>query len=163
VGADHWRRRLDRTDLLARLERLKALDHLGPAARLSLQVALGDGAGAVRFHAVTSLVHLARQDPRCRCPGLVAPLLADPVPVVQVAAAEALCRWGRPAAGVPVLRRWLRTGTPAERLHAVIALKRIGPEARPARADLTAAIGDPWRYVGRVARAARRALDGNEP
>lgn len=64
-------------------------------------------------------------------------LLADPSGAVQIAAAEALARLGRPEAALPVLERWLTNpDLPQFATQAANVLDRMGPAARPALAAM---------------------------
>jgi HEAT repeat protein len=59
--------------------------------------------------------------------------LGDSSPSVQVAAAEALCGFGRLDDALPVLTRALKHESEWVRLAAVNVLDRLGPKADPAK------------------------------
>ena len=67
--------------------------------------------------------------------------LADPSGAVQVAAAEALVRLGKPEAALPVLERWvLSPDNGWFALQAANILDRLGEAARPALRSMKAAV-----------------------
>ncbi|MGB3617205.1 MAG: sulfatase-like hydrolase/transferase [Catalinimonas sp.] len=60
-------------------------------------------------------------------------------PSLQIAAAEALCYFGRCAPALPVLRRWVLDDRPWLALQAARSVVEIGPAAAPLTDDLLAA------------------------
>jgi HEAT repeat protein len=85
--------------------------------------------------------------------------LKDPVAIVRIAAAHALCDWGRVEEALPVLVEALKDKTDKARLYAVIALNKIGEKARPALPQIKVALEDPDNYVQRVARTTMERLE----
>ena len=188
----HWTDALYKTDLLARLRKIKALDpffqrgNLAPAkagagekAMPQYLSALKDEYASVRYWAVIGL-HYNCEDGQNKnqAEGALQEMLADQASVVRIAAAHALCDWGqepaRPAGGekaLPVLVDALNCETDKARLHAMIALKEIGPrlrgaklapakagEARTALEQIKAHEKDTDEYVQRVTRAVLEGL-----
>jgi arylsulfatase A-like enzyme len=66
--------------------------------------------------------------------------LADPVPTVRIAAAEALCEKGNVEAGLPVLLKELIGDDKRVRLAAAAGVVAIGPAARGSAEELQAAL-----------------------
>ncbi len=156
---NHWRRRLDKTDLLARLRRIKELDGRGEKAIPRYIEALGDEYASVRYWAVVGL-HTS-----CKSPDkiqLVAPaiekMLDDPAAIVRVAAAHAFCDWGREKQALPVLEEALNDKTDKARLYAAIALDKIGEKARSVLPAIAARAKDPDNYVRRVVQTTMNRL-----
>jgi uncharacterized sulfatase len=156
----HWRDKLDKTDLLKRLRRIKKLDHKGQKAIPKYFEALTDEYASVRYWAVVGLRY------NCKSAGDVEQakvalkkMLKDPAPVVRIAAAHAMCDWGREKEALPVLVEALKCDTDKARLYAVIALKKIGAKARPALPRIKPALKDSDNYVKRVTHAVLGQLE----
>jgi len=79
---------------------------------------------------------------------------------VRVAAADALCRCGRAAAGLPVLEASLKSASPWVRLQAANSLQNIGERARPALAAIEQAAKDSNDYVRRASEYTAQTLGG---
>jgi len=155
----HWREKLDHSDLLARLAALKDLDYAGNEAIEPLLQALGDEYASVRYWAVVDLHRRCPQAGRNKqLEAAIEKMLQDPAPVVRIAAAHAMCDWGRQDKALPVLVEALKSPTDKARLHAIIALKKIGEKARPALPQIKPLLKDPDRYVQRVTRAVLKQL-----
>jgi N-sulfoglucosamine sulfohydrolase len=151
---EHWRNRLNRTDLLECLRRIKSLDGSGTRAIESYFAALNDSYASVRYWAVVGLhynYNKIRDTDRAKA--ALRKILTDPSPVVRIAAAHALCDWGNENVGLPVLEEALKYKANKAGLHAVIALKKIGEKARPALPQIKTCLNDSDGYVLRVTRA----------
>jgi hypothetical protein len=156
----HWKDQLNKTDLLERLWKIKALDGLGEKAVPEYFKALRDKYASVRYWAVIGLHSSCKESGDLgRAKDELRKMLKDSAAVVRIAAAEALCSWGEEKEGLLVLVEELKDKTDTARLYAVIALGRIGEKARPALPQIKAALDDPSEYVQRVARAALKRLE----
>lgn len=146
----HWRNKLDQTDLLQRLRKIKELD--GSGENGPYVKALKDKYASVRYWAVVGLHnnlkgrHIERAKPFLR------EALNDPAAVVRIAAAHAFCDWGAEKEALPVLAEALKDKTNKARLHAIIALNKIGEKARPLLPQIKAKLKDSDNYVQRVAK-----------
>jgi len=156
----HWRNKLDRTDLLERLRKIKELDGPGDKSIPKYFKALSDKYASVRYWAVIGLHN------NCKWPveiteakATLKRMLDDPAAVVRVAAAHALCDWGEEKEALPVLAEALKDKTDKARLYAVIALNKIGEKARPLLPQIKAAVKDSDNYVQRVARTTLKQLE----
>ncbi len=160
AGTQHWRNKLNQTDLLERLRRIKELDGSGEN-KLYLK-ALKDEYASVRYWAVIGL-HNNCKSYRDIVWAKVAlkSMLDDAAPVVRIAAAHALCDWGYEKDGLSVLAEALKDKTAKARLYAIIALNKIGEKARPALPQIKAALKDSDNYVQRVTRTTLERL-GNK-
>jgi uncharacterized sulfatase len=85
--------------------------------------------------------------------------LADPSPVVRMAAADALCRLDRHAEALPVLIEALKHDNEWVRHSAALVLDSIGPKAKPALAAMKARLDDSNQYVVRVLGPAVKRLE----
>ena len=103
-----------------------------------LESALSDRDGAVRFWGATGLAALGLAA-KPASDHLVA-ALQDQQSSVRFAAAEALCNIGRERQALPVLIAGLQNGNIYEQLHAAETLVVIDAKARPAIAEMKAAI-----------------------
>ncbi len=151
--ADHWKNRLDRTDLCRRLWNLKQLDYKGANASPAYLDHLSDDRQSIRYWAVVG-VHANTKyaaDMALAKPAITT-MLEDPSVVIRVAAAHAMCDWGEERLAVPVLVEALKHPTDKARLFAVIALDKIGEKARPALPQIREAVNDSDNYVTRVAK-----------
>ncbi len=191
----HWTDVLYKTDLLARLRKIKALDFVArpswpwptgwkpvPQAIPQYLSALKDEYASVRYWAVIGLhyncpatarrsAETSKDGPdRKQAEAALQKMLEDAAPVVRIAAAHALCDWGQEEKALPVLVDALSCQTDKARLHAMIALKEVGPrlrgaklapatagEARPALEQIKAHEKDADEYVQRVTRGAEGA------
>ncbi|NIP24837.1 MAG: sulfatase-like hydrolase/transferase [Phycisphaerae bacterium] len=155
----HWRTRLDRTDLLVRLRKIKRLDGLGARAIADYIKALNDKSASVRYWAVVGLHNnykKTRDIEQTR--EALRKMLADPSPVVRIASAHALCDLGRQKQSLPVLIDALKYKNNKAGLHAVIALKKIGEKARPALPQIKDCLKDSDGYVKRVTQSILKNL-----
>jgi len=85
----------------------------------------------------------------------------DPAAVVRIAAAHALCDWGEEEKALPVLAAGLTDKTDKARLHAIIALNKIGEKARPLLPQIKATMKDKDNYVKRVVQTTLEHLEHN--
>lgn len=157
---EHWRNKLDQTDLLERLRKIKDLDGQGDKAIPEYFKALKDKYASVRYWAVVGLHnnlkgrHIERAKPFLR------KALKDQAAVVRIAAAHALCNWGQEKEALPVLGECLKDKTDKARLFAIIALNKIGEKARPVLPQIKAAMKDSDNYVKRVTQTTLKKLEG---
>jgi uncharacterized sulfatase len=127
---------------------------------------LADPDAAVRYWACVGLAGLAGDDAgraRADAPQSTSALLAalhDKAGSVQVAAADALCFFGRSdEKAVTALGAALKHESPWVRLQAVNVLDRVDEDARPVLAGLEKATSDSNEYVVRVAQHAVAELN----
>jgi len=147
----HWRDQLDRTDLLDRLLAIKSLDGQGDKVIPAYFEALEDKYGPVRYWAVVGLHNACKSAESIdKAETALIRMLKDTSPSVSIAAAHALCEWGRQAQVLAVLVEALKHGSDNVRLYAAVALGKIGEKARPAMPDIKAAMSDTYKYVGKV-------------
>jgi N-sulfoglucosamine sulfohydrolase len=147
----HWRNKLDRTDLLDRLRKIKELDGQGDKAIPKYFEALNDKYASVRYWAVIGL-HYSSKMADTKAKAAFEKALTDPAVVVRIAAAHALCDWGQEEKALPVLAEAFNNKTDKARLFAIIALNKIGEKARPLLPQIKAALKDSDNYVQRVAQ-----------
>jgi N-sulfoglucosamine sulfohydrolase len=155
----HWRVKLDQTDLLERLRKIKELDYLGKKAIPQYYTALKDKYASVRYWAVIGL-HYNCKSPadKEKAKAAIKNMLTDPATVVRVASAHALCDWGSENETLPVLSEALKDKTDKARLFAVIALNKIGAKARPLLPQIKILLKDSDNYVQRVAQTTMEQL-----
>ncbi|OHB77224.1 MAG: hypothetical protein A2Z25_08250 [Planctomycetes bacterium RBG_16_55_9] len=157
----HWRARLDKTDLLERLRKIKDLDLQGQKAIPQYHAALKDKFASVRYWAIVGLHYNCKEaDDKEKAKTSIANMLTDPATVVRIAAAHALCDWGSEKDALPVLAEALKDKPDKARLHAIIALNKIGDKARPLLQQIKAAQKDSDDYVQRVAQTSVKQLEG---
>ena len=126
--------------------------------------ALGDEAAAVRYWGTVGIANIGKA--AARAEPAVRQALLDSSPVVQTAAAYALCRLGKPADALPVLTSVLANGGQWERLHAAIVLDEIDEQARPVIDELRKALQPrkelyaAGKYTVRVVNRALNQLEG---
>jgi hypothetical protein len=160
VTIPHWRDKLDKTDLLKRLRKIKNLDGEGNKAIRSYIKALNDEYASVRYWAVIGLHNQCKSNRDInRAKPVVRKMLKDPAPVVRIAAAHAMCDWGDDKEGLAVLVEALKHKNNKAGLHAVIALKRIGEKARPALPQIRECLKNSDNYVKRVTQAVIKRLE----
>jgi len=152
----HWRNKLTRTDLLDRLRKIKELDGQGGNAIPEYLEALDDKHASVRYWAVVGLHNNSKGEVLAKA--AIEKALNDPAAVVRIAAAHALCDWGGEEKALPVLAAGLTDKTDKARLHAIIALNKIGEKARPLLPQIKAAQKDSDNYVQRVAQTTMKQL-----
>jgi uncharacterized sulfatase len=142
------------------LERIAAAadlaNQMDPAASPRLVQLLTDSDPAVRYWAAVGLGAVGKG----ASPGTDAlrAALADPSPIVRVAAADALCRLDEFNGAVPVLIKGLQDDNEWVRVLAANVLDRIDEHARPALAALEQAKADKNQYVVRVVEHALQHL-----
>jgi len=150
---EHWRDKVEGTDLRQRLWEIRQLDYEGAKANYAYLKHLKDKYPAVRYWAVVALHANCTSKADSTWAGTVLKdMLDDPSVVVRIAAAHALCDWDQTNKGLPVLMEAMKHPTGKARLFAVIALNKIGPKARPALPLIEQAVNDPDNYVTRVAK-----------
>jgi N-sulfoglucosamine sulfohydrolase len=155
----HWRNKLNQTDLLERLRKIKELDGEGSRAIPEYYKALSDKYASVRYWAVIGLHNNCKGTDIERAKVTLQKSLKDPAAIVRVAAAHAMCDWGEEKEALPVLAEALKDKTDKARLYAIIALNKIGPKARPLLPQIKAAVKDSDNYVQRVARTTVKQLE----
>ena len=153
----HWRNKLARTDLLNRLRRIKELDGQGDNAIPGYFEALGDEYASVRYWAIVGLHSNSKGEVRAKA--AIEKALDDPAAAVRIAAAHALCDWGGEEKALPVLAAGLTDKTDKARLHAIIALNKIGEKARPLLQQIKATMKDKDNYVKRVTQTTLERLE----
>jgi uncharacterized sulfatase len=159
ASIQHWRAKLNRTDLLQRLRKIRQLDGLGAEAIAGYMKALKDKNASVRYWAVVGLHNNYRKVPDVeQARAALRKMLVDRSPVVRIASAHALCDWGRHREGLPVLIDALKYKNNKAGLHAVIALKKIGEKARPALPQIRDCLKDSDGYVKRVTESILKSL-----
>jgi uncharacterized sulfatase len=112
---------------------------------------------AVRFWGAVGLGALPESEPAAA--EALNAALADAAPFVRVAAADAQCRLGRTADGLPVLHRAMADGNEWVRLQAANALDQCGDRSAATLAALRGAREDKNQYVVRVVGHALRDAD----
>jgi uncharacterized sulfatase len=152
----HWRHKLDQTDLLARLRKIKELDGTGEIEPYIK--ALKDKYASIRYWAVIGLHYSSRSSDAKQAKEACEKALDDPAVIVRIAAAHALCDWGSEDKALPVLAEALNDKTDKARLFAIIALNKIGEKARPLLEQIKAAQKDSDNYVQRVAKTTMEQL-----
>jgi len=155
---EHWKQRLARTNLLDTLLEIKQLDLEGPAARDQYFDWLGNEWGPVRYWAVVGLHQMCTDAASIeRAAKALVPLLKDDSQSVPVAAAEALCDWGRVDVGLPVLLHALKDGAVEQaRLFAAHAFERLGPNVHMAEPDVRQVL---QKSGGDVKKVLERAVE----
>ncbi|MBT5706150.1 MAG: sulfatase-like hydrolase/transferase [Verrucomicrobia bacterium] len=116
-------------DLSRRVARVAALASEGKEGLSKLVDALEDEDAAVRYWGAVGVANIGL--PAISAEDMVRRTLKDPSAVVRTAAANALCRLGKPKAALPILVSILAEGEQWERLHAAIVLDEIDEQARP--------------------------------
>ncbi len=106
---------------------LEAAEMVGKADIQEMIRKLKDQDSGVRYWAIMALQ--ARKDKSAAAK--LTPLLHDPSPTVQIAAAETLCHWGQCKAALPVLRLWVQDDRPWLALQAARSIELIGAKAKP--------------------------------
>ncbi|MCF6285758.1 MAG: sulfatase, partial [Candidatus Hydrogenedentes bacterium] len=149
---------VDRDDLKPLLAELRALRALDAVANDSVSVYLDTLAApeaSMRYWAIVLLHRMV--DPALRKPAWTdsfLPLLQDDSVAVRVAAAHALCDWGRAEKALPVLEIELSNASSSARLFAITALLQRGETARPVFPALKKATNDKSGDVAKVSRHA---------
>ncbi|MDX1966335.1 MAG: sulfatase-like hydrolase/transferase [Planctomycetaceae bacterium] len=156
-GPRHWREVVDESPLLSRLLAVKSLDFPSGAGVLAAyEAAIQDEFPAVRYWALRGAVRHINPD---RCPpkwGVIVRQIrdADPSPLLQVVAAQALAKWSNDESQVRFLAKKMQSDPQDSlRLYAATALRELGEQARPVLPELEAATKS-GEYVGRVSQDA---------
>ncbi|MFW6101154.1 MAG: sulfatase-like hydrolase/transferase [Bacteroidota bacterium] len=109
---------------------------------------LSDKDSGVRFWGVVGLIAHGEQVEKAE--NEVKSLLDDPSPIVQIKAAELLCKWNRSEKALPVLEKHLKArDKPWLVLQAAISLRRIGEKAKPLESVVKSEL---QRYKGDTGR-----------
>lgn len=87
-------------------------------------------------------------------------LLQDPVPVVRLAAARAICKMSSPDGTMITITDELKNDDEWVRLYAALVLDELGESSRPVIEDLNGVMDDNNKYVVRVANHALNYLQG---
>jgi len=134
----------------------------GPQATAELATLLADKDSAVRYWAATGLLTLGPEAKTAE--QALQKALADPVPNVRLAAAEALCRLGREKDALPVITAGLRDKDERVRLQAGIVLSALGELGRDATPDMKAALArkNKGTYALYLQSALQHALGGSD-
>jgi hypothetical protein len=154
----HWRNRLDQTDLLERLRKIKELDGKPDKAIPEYFKALNDKHASVRYWAVIGLHHNCKGSETKPAQTKLRKALKDNAAVVRIAASHALCDWGYDKEALPILAETLKDKNDKARVYAITALNKIGEKARPVLPQIKAALKDSDEFVQRVARATTNQL-----
>ena len=120
---------------------------------------LGHENDAVRYWAA---IHLGNRAKQISDGQALEKALQDLTPVVQTAAARALCKMNKPQKALECLQKLLHHEDEWVRLNAAQVLDEIGPQARPAIEALQSVMEDKNKYVVRVANHALNAMLGTE-
>jgi hypothetical protein len=142
------------------LERIAAAadlaNRMDPTASPPLVQMLKDSDPAVRYWGAVGLGAIGKgASPGT---GALRAALADPAPIVRVAAADALCRLDQYSDALPALVKGLQDDNEWVRVQAANVLDRIDDHARPALAALEQAKADKNQYVVRVVEHALQHL-----
>jgi uncharacterized sulfatase len=160
IDEQHWRHKLDRTDLLEHLRKIKGLDGQGNEAIPKYLKALDDKYASVRYWAIIGLHYSSKKADAEQAKAACEKALDDPAAVVRIAAAHALCDWGAEEKALTVLAEALNDKTDKARLHAIIALNKIGEKAHPLLPQIKTVLKDLDNYVQRVAKTTVNQLEG---
>ena len=159
-NSDHWRSKLDNSDMLDELLKFKQLDFKGEKAIPEYFKALNHNYSHIRYWAILGLHYCLKDaDDITRAVKSFDSLLNDDSASVRVSAAEAIMDFLPNSRALDILVTSLKNGTEKERLFAAISLKRLGEKARPALAALKAAEKDSSGYVWRVCKYAVEKLE----
>ncbi len=157
-------RQADGEEMVGRLVDAAARASLGSRVLEQLLGDLQDADAAIRSWGATGIGNCSAEIPIDKLSTIVpalAQFLRDTAPDVRIAAARALCRLGKLELGLPVLQQELKSQHQWGRLAAAIVLDELDEAARPALADLQAALRDqPNKYIIRVANKAVNDLLG---
>lgn len=161
---EQWRSQLAAE---SRVERLTAARSLGemaiagqPGAAEAVFDAFDHEDSAVRYWAVVAAGEMGEAARPAE--SKLEAKLRDSAPEVQVWAAYAVVKLGRPDLGLQTLIEQLGNPEQGARLQAVTALDQLGVAAAPAIRELEEAVDDSFDYVQRIARHALWAL-GRRP
>jgi hypothetical protein len=150
----HWRHKLDQTDLLKRLRDIKELDgtgEIGPYIK-----AIKDKYASVRYWAVIGLHYSSRPADTDQAKAACEKALEDPAAVVRIAAAHALCDWGSEDKALPILAGTERQNKQSE------TIRDNRPEQNRRKSPATA-VADKIQIErsGQLRPACRTNYDGN--
>jgi uncharacterized sulfatase len=126
---------------------ITGLEHLNEAVRFWGAYGLGNQPGNEAYSAGLDAL---------------ADLLEDPVPVVRLAAARAICKMGDPELALETVTRELKNEDEWVRLYAALVLDELGETSRPVSDDLQSVMEDENKYVVRVANHALNQLFGTQ-
>ena len=117
---------------------------------------------AVRFWAANGLGNDADNTEYKEALPVLGRLLNDPVPVVRLVAARAICKMDDPGKALKTLTDELNNKNEWVRLYAALVLDELAEKSRPAIDDLQSVMEDENKYVVRVANHALNHLLGTE-
>lgn len=121
------------------LERIfETAEMVGKAPVSEIASRLSDPDSGVRFWAVTGLINAV--DEANAYEGEITPLLNDNSPTVQIAAAELLCKMGKPHEALSILEKYITDDRLWLALYAARTVQMIGKEAQPLKPAIQAAI-----------------------
>ncbi len=115
---------------------------------------------AVRYWAAYNLGNNAKNPGYHEVSPQLDDLLQDPVPVVSLAAARAICKMRGPEGTLETITGELKNQDEWVRLYAALVLDELGETSRPAIRDLNSVMDDENKYVVRVANHALNQLQG---
>jgi N-sulfoglucosamine sulfohydrolase len=110
-------------------EILKAAEMVGMADQQMILENLKHEESGVRYWGVIGLMQFERLEKNAT--GALVKLLSDESPSVQIAAAEALCKYGPAPEAVETLGRWVIDDRPWVALQAARSIQLVGEQARP--------------------------------
>lgn len=115
---------------------------------------------AVRFWAAYNLGNEKDNSDYQKALPFLGELLQDPVPVVRLAAARAICKMSSPDGTMKTITDELKNEDEWVRLYAALVLDELGESSRPVMEDLNGVMDDKNKYVVRVANHALNYLQG---
>jgi HEAT repeat protein len=115
---------------------------------------------AVRFWAAYNLGNEKDNSDYQKALPFLGELLQDPVPVVRLAAARAICKMSSPGGTIKTITDELKNEDEWVRLYAALVLDELGESSRPVIEDLNGVMDDSNKYVVRVANHALNYLQG---
>jgi hypothetical protein len=111
---------------------------VGKAPASEIAARLTDPDSGVRFWAVIGLINNLPESKHYL--NEIVKMLDDSSPTVQIAAAELLCKMGKPKGTLPVLEKYITDNRPWLALYAASTVHMIGKEAQPMKQAIKAAI-----------------------
>jgi len=115
---------------------------------------------AVRFWAAYNLGNEEKNTGYQQTLPFLGELLQDPVPVVRLAAARAICKMSSPDRAMKTITDELKNEDEWVRLYAALVLDELGETSRPVMENLEGVMDDQNKYVVRVANHALNHLQG---
>lgn len=128
---------------------LEAAERVGTASEAELQKSLKDEDSGVRYWGVIGLMQF--EELSANSISSLEALLSDPSPSVQIAAAEAMCRFGSSEKAVRILGELVQSDQVWLALQAARSIQLIGEDARPLipiiRKVLQSLLGEPGKRL----------------